>query len=242
MLKVELESIDSPEMYPSTIEEIKAKNKADPGLSMLCEFVAHGWPSDKSQVPTALRHYYPLRNDLTVYHGVLYKSHKVIIPLQLVLCWRNFIKATKAVKVWFLVHEKSCIGLECKLPSCSKVPIVHRVPVMAQHSQKPPVLPHEIPQGPWKFISQDFFKQGGCCYVITVNHYSDWFEVDLLNDDITAANVISVTKAHFTRYGVPNKFLTNNGSQYISQEFKNFARLMISLLITWKKREWKGFT
>lgn len=86
MLKVELESIDSPEMYPSTIEEIKAKNKADPGLSMLCEFVAHGWPSDKSQVPTALRHYYPLRNDLTVYHGVLYKSHKVIIPLQLVLC------------------------------------------------------------------------------------------------------------------------------------------------------------
>ena len=25
---------------------------------------------------------------------------------------------------------------------------------------------------------------------MTVDHYSDWFEVDLLNDDVTAANVI----------------------------------------------------
>ena len=46
-------------------------------------FVAHGWPSDKSQVPTALRHYYPLRDELAVYNGVLYKSHKVLIPVKL---------------------------------------------------------------------------------------------------------------------------------------------------------------
>ena len=49
-------------------------------LSVLCMFVAHGWPSGKSQVPTALRHYYPLRDELAVYNGVLYKSHKVLIP------------------------------------------------------------------------------------------------------------------------------------------------------------------
>ena len=60
MFRVELESLDldSPEMYPSTVEEIKVETKADPTLSILCEFVAHGWPSDKSQVPTAVRHYY----------------------------------------------------------------------------------------------------------------------------------------------------------------------------------------
>ena len=64
---------------------------------------------------------------------------------------------------------------------------------------KEPMLSHEIPQGPWKFILQDLFKQGGHWYSVTVDHYSDWFEVDLLNEDITAANVISVTKAHFAR-------------------------------------------
>ena len=62
MFRVELETmdLDSPNMYPSTLEEIKAETAADPTLSVLCAFVAHGWPSDISQMPAALRHYYPL--------------------------------------------------------------------------------------------------------------------------------------------------------------------------------------
>ena len=85
LFRVELETmeLDSPEMYPSTLEEIKAETRADPTLSVVREFVAHGWPSNKSQVPTALRHYYPLRDELAVYHGVVYKSHKVLIPVKL---------------------------------------------------------------------------------------------------------------------------------------------------------------
>ena len=70
-------------MYPNTLEEIKAGNEVDPTLSVLCAFVAHGWPFDKSQVLTALHHYYPLRDELAVYHSVFYKSHKVLIPLKL---------------------------------------------------------------------------------------------------------------------------------------------------------------
>lgn len=84
MFRIQLETmeLDSPDMYPSTLEEIKADTEADPTLSVLCAFVAHGWPSDKSQVPTALRHYYPLRDELAVYHGVSYKSQKVLIPVK----------------------------------------------------------------------------------------------------------------------------------------------------------------
>ena len=59
MFRVELETmaLDSPNMYPSTLEEIKAETEADPTLSVLCGFVAHGWPSDKSQVPTAFSNF-----------------------------------------------------------------------------------------------------------------------------------------------------------------------------------------
>ena len=68
-----------------------------------------------------------------------------------------------------------------------------------------------------------------CC---TVDQYSDWFEVDLINEDITAAHVISVTKAHFARYGVPDKFLSDKGPQYVSLEFANFAKAYDFQLIT----------
>ena len=82
------------------------------------------------------------------------------------------------------------------------------------------------------FISQDLFKHGGGWYFITLEHYSDWFEVDLLNEDSTAANVISVTKTHFARYGIPDTFLSVNGPQYTSQEFFNFVKTYGFELIT----------
>ena len=56
------------------------------------------------------------------------------------------------------------------------------------------MLSHEIP---WKFILQDLFEQEGCGMLL----------LDLLNKGITAAHVISVTKAHFDRYGVSDKFM-----------------------------------
>ena len=56
--------------------------------------------------------------------------------------------------------------------------------------------------------------------------------MNLLDQDITAANVISVTKAHVARYGVSGEFLSDNGPQYISQEFVNFAKEYDFKLIT----------
>ena len=97
---------------------------------------------------------------------------------------------------------------------------------------KEPMLSHEIPQGAKKFISQDQFKQGGQWYAVKVDHHSDQFEDDLLNEDITAANVILDTKAHFAHYGIPDKFLSDNGSLYTSQEFSNFYKSYGFKLIT----------
>ena len=90
------------------------------------------------------------------------------------------------------------------------------------------MLSHEIPQGPWKFISQDLFKQGGRWYSVTVDHYSVWFEVDLLNEDITAANVISVTKAHFARYGIPDIFCPTMDLNIPLRNFRILPRPMVS--------------
>ena len=229
VFRVELESLDldSPEMYPGTIEELKVEMKADPTLSILCEFVAHGWPSDESQVPTAVHHYYPLCDELAVYHGVVYRSHKVIIPWQLHYVQSSMLKKlhqgyqggeSMVCRAWEVMYwpgmQAAIVQESANCSLCTSY---------GSALPKESMLSHEIPQGPWKFLSQDFFKEGGCWYAVTVNHYSDWFEVYLLNEDITAASVVSVTKAHFAHYGAPDKFLTDNGPQYISQEFLNFA-------------------
>ena len=178
-------------------------------------FVAHGWPSDKSQVPTALRHYYPLRDELALYNGVLYKSHKVLIPVKLQFTMlkklhhahqggESMIRRAREVVYWPGM-QAAILQESAKCSLCASY---------GSALPKEPMLSHEIPQGPWKF---------GRWYSVTVDQYSDWFEVDL-NEDITAANVISVTNAHFARYGIADIFLSDNRPQYTSQEFSNFAK------------------
>ena len=111
-------------------------------------------------MPTALCHYYPLRDELAVYHGVLYKSHKVLIPLKLQSTMlkklhqggESMIRRAREVKYWPGMQD----GILQESAKCS---------LCASYSSalpKEPMLSHEIPQGPWKFISQDLFKQGGC--------------------------------------------------------------------------------
>jgi len=208
--------------------------EADPTLSVLCTFVAHGWPSEKSQVPSALRLYYPLRDEPAVYLGVLYKSHKVLIPLKLQSTMlvklhqghqggESMILRAREVMYW--------LGMQAAIPQESA-----KCTLCASYGSelpREPMLSHEIPQGPWKFISKDLFKQGGRWHSVTVDHYSCCFEVDLLNEDVNAANIISVTKAHFARCCIPDTFLSDNGPQYTSQEFFNFAKTYGFKLISW---------
>ena len=172
-------------------------------------------------------------DELAVYHGVLYKSHKVLIPVKLQSTMlkklhhghqggESMIRRAREVMYWPGM-QAAILQESAKCSLCASY---------GSALPKETMLSHEIPQGPWKFISQDLFKQGGRWYAITVDHYSDWFEVDLLNEDTTAANVVSVTKAHFARYGIPDAFLSDNGPQYISQEFSNFAKTYGFKLIT----------
>ena len=46
------------------------------------------------------------------------------------------------------------------------------------------------------------------------------------------AHVISITKTHFARYNVPDTFLSDNGPQYVPQEFAKFAKAYDFQLIT----------
>lgn len=41
-----------------------------------------------------------------------------------------------------------------------------------------PMLSHPIPTLPWQFVSQDIFAFGHKQYLITVDHYSDFYELD----------------------------------------------------------------
>lgn len=86
------------------------------------------------------------------------------------------------------------------------------------NQQKEPLMTYELPSQPWKKVEQDLFTWSKKEFLVTVDYYSDYWELDELTDTTS-------TKKHFARYGVLDRVITDNGLQFCSQEHKNLPAI-----------------
>ena len=88
---------------------------------------------------------------------------------------------------------------------------------------KEPLIQHEVPDRPWQKIACDLFTLGGKDYLLTVDYYSKWVEIGFLRDSTVSSEVITQLKSTFARYGIPDEVVSDNGPQFSSRKFKQFA-------------------
>ena len=74
-----------------------------------------------------------------------------------------------------------------------------------------PVLPHCIPDRPWQVVATDLFTWNNEDYIVTVDYYSRYFELDKLQGTTSAA-VIHKLKA--ARHGIVETVISDNGPCY----------------------------
>ena len=86
-----------------------------------------------------------------------------------------------------------------------------------------PMKPFPIPDRHWQLVSQDLCTLNCISYLVTVCHFSDWLELDMF-ENTRSCTVIHRTKAHFARYGIPAVCHTDNGPQFVSDEYASFAK------------------
>ncbi|XP_062537625.1 uncharacterized protein K02A2.6-like [Armigeres subalbatus] len=92
--------------------------------------------------------------------------------------------------------------------------------------QKPPMKNHAIPIYPWQTVSMDVFfatyhgKKHQ--FLVTVDHYSDYIELDLLKD-MTAKSLVESCKRNFSRHGTPQIVNTDNGTNFVNEEMKDLS-------------------
>ena len=65
------------------------------------------------------------------------------------------------------------------------------------------------------------FTVSGNNYITIVDYFSDFVEVSEL-EDTTSHSVIQVLKEKFSRHGIPDTVVSDNGPQFSSQEFHEF--------------------
>ena len=83
---------------------------------------------------------------------------------------------------------------------------------------------HEIPTLPYEIVATDLFKWQSQMYLVTVDSYSGFYDIDKLSDTSSKA-VIMKLKKQFATHGVPRLLISDNGPQFKSRAFSDFAKL-----------------
>ena len=71
-------------------------------------------------------------------------------------------------------------------------------------------------------VGSDIFELDSKHYVLLVDYYSKFIEVDEL-PDLRSRTTINALKAQLSRHGIPRVIRSDNGPQYTSQEFLEFC-------------------
>ncbi|XP_065318806.1 uncharacterized protein LOC135926803 [Gordionus sp. m RMFG-2023] len=80
------------------------------------------------------------------------------------------------------------------------------------------------PAQPWERVHLDFAGPlDGFYWLVGIDAYSKWIEIDRIKDT-TSKNLINRLEKWLTRYGVPRQIVTDNGPQFISNEFYKWCK------------------
>ena len=82
---------------------------------------------------------------------------------------------------------------------------------------------HDVPDRKWQKVGVDLFSLDGKDYMVTTGYRSNFWEVDCLTSTTSRAVILKL-KPHFMRYGIPDTVMSDNGPQFVSEEFRRFSR------------------
>ena len=102
----------------------------------------------------------------------------------------------------------------CKLPYLQYSPT---------KNTKEPMIAHEIPTRPWSQVGADLFEINNQKYLVLVDYYSGFIEINLLPNGATSKQIVTHCKSQFSRHGIPDKLIMDNGPQFSSTTFKQFS-------------------
>src|SRR5207249_1790979 len=62
-------------------------------------------------------------------------------------------------------------------------------------------------------------------YLVLVDSHSKWMDVKPLQPQPTSKAVINVLREQFATFGLARYLITDNGPQFVSNEFRNFCKI-----------------
>ena len=223
----EIEQVNMVDYLPiseSLIRDIQRHTETDKSLQVLKHTIVSGWPESKSEIHLLITPYFHFRDELSVQHGVIFKGERAVIPKELRRDMMKRIHSSHIGVEGCLRRARESIywpGMNAEVKDFIEQCEVCRS--CDDRQQKETLLPHDVPDRPWAKVGVDLFLCHDNNYLITVDYYSNYWEVDYL-EDTKARTIIRKLKSQFARFGIPDICMSDNGPQFSSEEFAQFSK------------------
>jgi hypothetical protein len=186
--------------------------------------IKSGWAVSRKKCLPALTPYYNNRSELVEDNGLVFFGERLVVPTSL----RN--------EMLHKIH-RSHIGIEGCLRRAREViywprmnaevkDFVSKCSICQTHQPeqcREPLKSYAVPPRPWSVVGEDLFQLGQQQFLIIVDYWSGFFEVQELIK-VTSKSVITASKVQFARHGIPDTLISDNGPQFASAEFAQFTR------------------
>ncbi|RXN35694.1 Transposon Ty3-G Gag-Pol poly [Labeo rohita] len=205
------------------IEQLKDRTGMDGELQCVLRYIRNGWPEYLKSVPLNVSAYFKERGSLSETNRLVLRGRQIVIPeslrgdmLQrihqghqgLTKCRERYRGA-----VWWpgIANDVKRLVSSCK--HCN----IHK-----PSQNKEPLITTPLPDLPWQKLAADLCEFKSRHYLIVIDYFSRWLEI-LELPKTTSDTVIQKLKGIFTRFGIPEQLMTDNGPQFSAEQFRHFA-------------------
>ncbi|XP_021351342.1 uncharacterized protein K02A2.6-like [Mizuhopecten yessoensis] len=206
------------------LHEIQKQTYTNKSLQTLMEVILEGWPGSKSKTPALAQPYFHVRDELAVQDGIIFRGERAVIP------------RTLRVDIMQKIHS-SHVGVDGCLRRARETVYWPRMNFEVRDyieqcsvcrsfdtkQQKDILISHYVPDRPWAKLGSDLFYFDQKNYLITVDNFSNYWEIDYLQDTISKT-VIRALRSQLARHGIPDIQCSDNGPQFSSDEFRRFSK------------------
>ena len=205
-------------------EGLRRATHEDDVLRAACVYTLAGWPKYEQDVPTQLRELFGVRGSLSVSNGLLTYGDRIIVPKDMRPAILDKIhqghqgigKCLERAKdsVWWPGIAGDVKSIVASCDHCQ---------TFKPSQRKEPLVTTPLPDLPWQRIGVDLCQFERHEYLVMVDYHSRWIEILHLTTTTSSA-VIAKMKDVFARLGLPQEVFSDNGPQFVSEQFRQFAK------------------
>ncbi|XP_064081553.1 uncharacterized protein K02A2.6-like [Macrobrachium nipponense] len=208
---------------PVTAKSVVKESLHDVVLARALYYTRNGWPDSEDIAQEELKPFHSRQREFSIEEGCLLWGARVVIPSRYRIQILEELhgghpgivrmKGLARLHVWWPNIDQD---IENTAQGCSACQATQPMPTRAEGN------PWIWPSGPWKRVHVDFAGPFlGQMYLIMIDAYSKWTEVPPMKS-VTTMNTIEIMRRVFAQHGVCVELVSDNGRQFVAEEFKEF--------------------